>query len=72
MNLFITSFLRMILVHCQQQDSEISQIKQILKYHLAAVQWSEACHWGRQRFSGGQHNSKNSEEAWSVSIYYTV
>lgn len=62
----------MILVHRQQQDSEISRIKQILKYHFATVQLSENRHWGRQRFLGGECNSKMSEEAWSVPVYYTM
>lgn len=44
MNPFVTTFLRMILLHCQKQGIEITQIKQILKYHLATVQMSKNCH----------------------------
>lgn len=38
---FVTGFLRMSLLHCQKQGSEISQINQILKYHVATVQVSK-------------------------------
>lgn len=71
MNTLNTGFLRMLLLHCQKQGIVISQIKQILKYHLATVHMSKNFHWGRQGFSGDKCNSRNGEEAWRLQLYFT-
>lgn len=39
MNVFVTVFLRVLLLHCQKQGIEISQIKQILNIILPQFRW---------------------------------